>query len=292
VVGIPLGDSYTWTEARELGVTRAQIRVDGVPVSRGLYVSRSAEPDLVTLCRAWARVLPADAAFGLETAVALHGAGAGGLSPVHVVLQPRPVLPQRPGMQIHARRLVDEDVIDIAGVRVTSASQTFLDMAAGVHPAELLALGDAFLRLGRLDAAALDRRLSRAHRVRGIVRARQWAPHLTAGAASHPESTVRYWLLASDLPQPSVQVPIHDGRGRAVAHADLGYPEWKVALEYEGRHHAKREQFGRDIDRYSLMAADGWLVLRFAARHAIGGAVVVDRTRRALMSRGWRPRRS
>ena len=48
------------------------------------------------------------------------------------------------------------------------------------------------------------------------------------------------------------------------------------------------EQFGSDIDRYSLMAADGWLVLRFAARHLHAGTVV-DRTRRALVSRGWRP---
>jgi hypothetical protein len=37
------------------------------------------------------------------------------------------------------------------------------------------------------------------------------------------------------------------------------------------------------------MAADGWLVLRFAARHAENPTVVVDRTRRALVSRGWRP---
>ena len=74
-----------------------------------------------------------------------------------------------------------------------------------------------------------------------------------------------------------------------VAHGDLGYAEWRVLLEYEGRQHADADQFGRDIDRYSLMGADGWLVLRFAGRHVGGPTVVVDRTRRALLSRGWRP---
>jgi hypothetical protein len=190
---------------------------------------------------------------------------------------------------VHARRLAEEDVIDIDGLRVTSGAQTFLDMAAQLHPADLVALGDALLRAGRLDAAELVRRLDRAPRVRGIVRARAWAPHLTAGAGSHPESTLRYLLLASDLPEPAVQVPILDRWGRVVAHADLGYPAWKLALEYEGRQHAEGDQFGRDIDRYSLMAADGWLVLRFAARHTAGGVAVVERTRRALVSRGWRP---
>jgi very-short-patch-repair endonuclease len=96
-------------------------------------------------------------------------------------------------------------------------------------------------------------------------------------------------LLVSDLPEPEVQVAIHDRRGREVAHADLGYSRWKVALEYEGRHHADVEQFDRDIERYSLMAADGWLTLRFARQHLGGPTTVVDRTRRALLSRGWRP---
>ena len=84
-------------------------------------------------------------------------------------------------------------------------------------------------------------------------------------------------------------MPVHDRWGREVVHADLGYARWKVALEYEGRQHADPKQFDSDIDRYSLMAADGWLVLRFARRHLNGPWTVVERTRRALLSRGWRP---
>ena len=101
-------------------------------------------------------------------------------------------------------------------------------------------------------------------------------------AMSRPESLLRYWLLSSPLPDPQPQVPIHDRWGRIVAHGDLGYQEWSVLLEYEGRQHADVEQFGRDVDRYSLMGADGWLILRFAARHVGGPTVVVERTRRAL----------
>ena len=102
---------------------------------------------------------------------------------------------------------------------------------------------------------------------------------------------MRYWLLSSDLPDPEPQVPVLDRWGRAVAHGDLGYSRWKVLLEYEGRQHAERGQFRRDVDRYSLMSADGWLVLRFADHHLGGPHTVVERTRRALFSRGWRPGR-
>jgi very-short-patch-repair endonuclease len=81
---------------------------------------------------------------------------------------------------------------------------------------------------------------------------------------------------------------VFDRWGRIVAHADLGYPEWKVALEYEGRQHAEGRQFGRDLERYSLMAAGGWLLLRFGAPHLLRRTAVIERVAGALRSRGAR----
>lgn len=283
-----LGPMYTWQEAREAGARRTQVAADGVRVSRGLYLSRAVEPTLVMRCRAWARLLPWDAAFGLETAAALLGAPVEPPDQIQVVLRPRPVLPQRRGLSVHVRQLRSEDVVELDGLRISSPAQLFLDLAARLPAAELVAVGDHLRRSGVLTEAALQRRLARADRVRGVARARECAPILSPLAMSRPESLIRYWLVTSDLPDPRPQIPIVDRRGREVAHADLGYEQWRIVLEYEGRQHADAAQFGRDINRYSLMAADGWLVLRFAGRHLTGPAVVVERTRRALMSRGWR----
>jgi hypothetical protein len=286
--GIPLGESYTRREARIRGVTRGQIALDGQPIARGLYVTRALPATLAVRCRAWTRLLPPDSAFGLETAAALLGADLRPPSAVQVVLRPRPVLPRRAGLQVHVRDLREDDVLDANGVRVTTGAQTFLDLAARLAPAELVAVGDALLRAGKMTAEQVAARLARADGVRGVVRGRACAPLLTAKAHSRPESLVRYWLHAAGLPVPRPQIPVLDRWGREVAHADLGYEEWKVALEYEGRQHADPEQFGRDIDRYSLMAADGWLLLRYAGRHLARPATVVDRTQRALLSRGGR----
>jgi hypothetical protein len=286
---IELGTAYTWTGARDLGATRRQIAQDGVRIGRGLYLSYAVEPDLATRCRAWRLVLPGDVAFGLGTAAQLYGAPIEEPPTVHVVVPSRRQLPRRAGVTVHERLLAEEDVVVTGGLPLTSGPQTFLDLAARLPPAELVAVGDALLGAGEMDAGSLARRLERADRVRGVIRARECAPRLDGRAASRPESLVRHWLVTSDLPDPQVQVPVHDRWGREVTHADLGYPEWKVALEYEGRQHADPGQFGRDVDRYSLMAADGWLVLRFAARHLGSPVVVVERTRRALISRGWRP---
>jgi hypothetical protein len=285
---IRLAPRYTWRSARALGVTRSQIAFDGVPLARGLYISRSGPTDLAERCRAWALVLPPDAAFSHRTAAALLGAPITPPTAPHVSLTPRRVLPQRAGLAVHSRRLQPADVIEHLGLRLTAGAQTFLDLAPSVWPDELVAVGDALMRCGHLTAEELTERLARADRVRGVVRARACAPMLSPKAMSRPESLIRCWILMSDLPNPQLQIPIHDRWGDVRAHADLGFEEWKVALEYEGRQHAEADQFGRDIDRYSLMAADGWATLRFANRQLVSG-VVLDRTRRTLISRGWRP---
>jgi hypothetical protein len=101
--GISLGTSYTWSAALALGATPRQIAQDGVALGHGLYLSRAAEPTLAERCRAWTKVLPADAAFGLGTAAALLGAADPEPQALHVVLRPRSVLPQHTPLTVHAR---------------------------------------------------------------------------------------------------------------------------------------------------------------------------------------------
>ena len=289
VGGVSLPPAWTPAEARTAGLTRGRLRGSAyVRLAHGLTARLDDAVDEVERLRLLARVLPEDAAFSHATAAALLGAPVDPPARAHIALTPRRVLPQRAEFVTHARRLIDDDVMHHRGLRLTSGAQTFLDLAACLPPWELVAVGDALLRAEHLDGHSLAARLARAARVRGVARARDCAPLLSPLAMSRPESVIRYWLAASHLPTPAPQVPVSDRWCRPVAHADLGYEEWKIALEYEGRQHADHDQFGRDIDRYSLMAADGWLVLRFAGRHLHGPSVVLDRTRRALLSRGWR----
>jgi hypothetical protein len=287
---MPLPPSFSAASARAAGLTRAQLRGPGyVRLAHDLTIRLDDAIDERERLQLLARVLPADAAYSHLTAAAVLDAPFDSPSRPHVALTPRRVLPQHSAFVVHGRRLETQDVITQAGLRVTSGAQTFLDLASTLWAPDLVALGDALLRARHMTHASLVDRLARASRVRGVVRARACAPLLSPLSMSRPESWMRYWLLTSALPAPRPQVPVHDRWGAEVAHADLGYAEWKVALEYEGRQHADVDQFGRDIDRYSLMAADGWLVLRFARRHVGGPAVLVDRTRRALLTRGWRP---
>jgi hypothetical protein len=284
--------TFTAAQARAAGVSRNRLRGSSfLRLAHDLTAELVDAIDEVERLRLLARVLPDDAAFSHATAGALFGAPVDAPRRPHIALTPRRVLPQRAELVTHARRLTEEDVVVHRDLRLTSGAQTYLDLAAVLAPWDLVAVGDSLLRAGHLDRDGLMRRLVRAGRVRGVVRARDCAGLLSPLAMSRPESLMRYWLTASDLPDPQPQVPVQDGFGREIAHGDLGYPEWKLLLEYEGRQHAEADQFSRDVDRYSLMAADGWLVLRFAGRHVNGPTIVVNRTRRALISRGWHPLR-
>ena len=283
--GVHLPLAYTWTEARQRGATARQITQDGVRLGHGLYLSCSADPSLTARCSAGTRRLPPGAAFGLGTATALYGVGDPEQRTDHVVLSPRSELPQHAELTVHARRMVDEDVTERAGLQRTSGALTFLDMAALLPPADLLALGHLLMRVGVLDRGSLVRRLARADRVRGVVPAREWAPHLTGKAASPPESGLRYRLLVSDLPDPEVQVPVLDRWGRVAAHADLGYSRWKVALEYEGRQHGPSARRARAVrpGRRPLLA-DGRR--RLAGAALCGAACGQPRRRRRAHAAG------
>jgi hypothetical protein len=288
---VSLPPTFTAASARAAGLTRGRLRGPGfVRLSHDLTVRLDDAIDERERLLLLASVLPSDTAFSHATAAWLLGAPIDRPPRAHIALTPRRVLPQRADLVVHQRLLTADDVAVLPdGLRVTSGAQTFLDLSATLRPHDVVAMGDALLRAAHLTPEGLAGRLARADRVRGVIRARACAPLLSPLAMSRPESWMRYWLLTSDLPRPQPQVPIRDRWGREVAHGDLGYLERRVLMEYEGRHHADVDQFGRDIDRYSLMAADGWLVLRFAKRHVGGPTVVVDRTRRALLSRGWRP---
>jgi hypothetical protein len=288
VTATELPPVYSRSQAQAAGLSRGELRDDGVRVSRGVYVSRALPLTVHAMCQALVSVLPDTAAFSHHTAAGLLGAPVRHVRPPQVAVPPGAPRPRRRGLQVHVRHLDAEDVVRHRGLTVTSGVQTWLDLAATTPPDELVAVGDALYRAGHLSAAVLDGRLARAGSVRGVVRARSCAPLLTPDAASRPESLVRYWVHDSDLPELETQVPVHDAREELLLHADLGYSRWKIAVEYEGRQHADLRQFGLDIDRYSLMAANGWLVLRFGRAHLGRRVTVLDRVAGALLSRGAR----
>ena len=107
------------------------------------------------------------------------------------------------------------------------------------------------------------------------------------GVESPKETRSRLVIVDAGLPEPVVQFEVWvDGVLRAVI--DLAYPDWLIAIEYEGEHHlTDPEQWAKDIRRQELLESLGWIVSRGTkADRRGGGRALVRRLRAALARRG------
>ena len=63
------------------------------------------------------------------------------------------------------------------------------------------------------------------------------------------------------------QIPVKNRYGRVVRRIDMGYPEWKVGVEYDGEHHfTNPDDYANDIERLEFLADMGWNIVRVSAR--------------------------
>lgn len=77
------------------------------------------------------------------------------------------------------------------------------------------------------------------------------------------ETWLRLWIIDNGFPEPVVHPQVYCRINGVTLQPDLGYPEMKLAIEYEGDHHRTSPgQFNSDIERRQLLEAEGWTVLR------------------------------
>jgi very-short-patch-repair endonuclease len=103
------------------------------------------------------------------------------------------------------------------------------------------------------------------------------------GAESPQETRVRLVLVGAGLPKPETQIPFRDLHIRV----DMGWREWKVAVEYDGlQHWTDSRQRSWDIERSALLDTAGWVVIRVSAGMLKRPEVIVERVRAKLRAAG------
>lgn len=265
-------------------LTRHELRRWCTPVYRGVYARKGAELSLRN------RAIAAWLASGRKGVVA--GVAASGLHGAPWVDPNVPIelvgvrIRQQPGLVPRADRIAADEVTRVAGLPVTSRVRTVFDMGRHLERTAALERLDALMwnqRFSRSDVIALGERYPRAP---GLRRLLELLPLVDGGADSPRESRVRLWLLDAGLPQPETQIPVLQSGTRPVAWLDMGWREYKVAVEYDGDHHRKdRNQYVKDIARLRMLEALGWIVIRVIAEDK--PSEVVARVEDALISRGW-----
>ena len=263
-------------------VTRHELRRWYTAIYRGVYVPKGAEVSLRD------RAIAAWLASGRKGVVAgvaasaLHGAPwADPTHPIELVgVKCRP----QNGLVPRTERVADDEITRVSGLPVTTRVRTAFDLGRHLDRPEALARLDALMWNQEFSVDDVMRLAERYPRARGIRRLRELLPLVDRGAASPPESRIRLWLHDAGLPRPETQIPVLEG-SRPIAFLDMGWPEFKVAVEYDGDHHRKdRRQYVKDIARLRMLEAMGWIVIRVIAEER--PAEWLARVEAALVSRG------
>ncbi|MEU6204576.1 hypothetical protein ABZ814_13425 [Micromonospora musae] len=194
------------------------------------------------------------------------------------------------GLRVHHGEIAPEDVVDRAGILVTSPARTCWDVARWLDVVEAVVVIDGLLARRLTEVAALrEYALARAgHRGwRSLLRVVDLAD---AGAESPQESRTRVRLVLAGLPRPQTQYVVAEA-GRFIARLDLAWPDFKVAVEYDGLWHDDPEQFHRDRRRLNRLLGGDWIVLHLTARRLRDDFPgFVAEVRAALRARGPRGR--
>lgn len=187
----------------------------------------------------------------------------------------------------------------IDGLAFLGPVSAVLSMARDTDPDELVVLIDALitasehypdLRLPRrpfTTVAELTAFALRCRSTHGAAAFLAAVERARVGAESPQETRSRLAIVDGGLPEPVVQLEVWlDGVLRAVI--DLAYPDWLIAIEYEGEHHlTDPAQWAKDIRRHELLESLGWIVIRVTKTDLRGGGrALVRRVRAALARRG------
>jgi hypothetical protein len=145
---------------------------------------------------------------------------------------------------------------------------------------------DSLLRMRLVSNEQLAGYLAMRRGQRGCRLAERTFGLADAAAQSPQESRLRVRLILAGLPRPVAQFEVRLSDGRAY-HPDLAWPDFKVAVEYDGLWHADNEQFHRDRRRLNQLVGAGWLVLHVTSeRMRADFAGILHEVRAALAARG------
>lgn len=268
---------FTLDEAEAAGLKRShlwnRVNIDGV--SRGVYRPSDWDFELSAAARSLSAATPG-AWISHVTAARLHGSclppWLSDSNELHLSKPRQLPSVRRKGVIGHTVIASADEIEYVQGIKMSTRSRTWLDLARRLSVPDLVCMGDELVRIPRLEFeereapfTTLDalRKLVDRHKIlQGIVRAREALDLMRVGADSAPETLLRLAMLDAGIPEPELQVKLRKNDLFSPS-ADLGFRDRRVAIQYDGGHHLEREQIFSDRRRDKAFEAAGWTVLKF-----------------------------
>lgn len=193
------------------------------------------------------------------------------------------------GVLIHRNKLRDDEVGVVHELPVTTPARTAFDIGRRKGLERAIIRVDALANATGLKAGDVMRLADTRRGARGMVQLRRVLALMDGGSESPQETRTRLLLIAAGFPKPQTQILVVDEYGSFVGRIDMGWAEFKVCVEYDGRQHwDDPAQHAYDIDRLAELTAHGWLIIR-VSRDLLRYRphVFLARVRDAMQARGW-----
>lgn len=287
---LPLDAAFTPDAAFRVGISRGHLAALVASghvrrVFRGVYAAAQAPDSIRFRTDALALVVPRGAVITDRTAGWLHGVpilqrGAHVVAPPLDLCQLGDTRTVRPGVSGGRRLIIEDDIVGIGDLRVTSPVRTACDLGRRLWRFDALAALDGFLRIGTAhdDILALSERFKG---FRGVRQLRALAPLADGRAESPGESALRLHWYDAGLPRPDLQHEVRDpSSGRVLFRLDVPDPEVRFVAEYDGEeHHSAPKDRAHDQERRQILEDQfAWRVL-VCTKHDVYGQAsgLIDR---------------
>jgi hypothetical protein len=273
-------EPFLGSEALACGaLSRHELRTRYRAVFPNVYLSNDAELSLERrISAAWLWSKRTATIVG-AAAAALHGAK---WIPDNVPVELIHTNPRPPhGVLVRRDALMDGETQVMDGRAVTTPERTAFDIGRRGAVRSAVVRLDALARATGLKVNDVLR-VAKCHpRAPGLRRLESALELVDPGAQSPRESYLRLLLNDAGLPRPQTQIPVLGVDGIPVAHLDLGWEDYLVAVEYDGDHHrTDRRQYVKDVRRLEMLELMGWIIVRVVAEDS--PAATVRRVRAAL----------
>jgi very-short-patch-repair endonuclease len=164
------------------------------------------------------------------------------------------------GIVIHRGTIAEDEMQLLGRLRCTTPARTAYDLGRRVPGDTGIIRVDALLNATGCTVGQVERIGQWYPGARGLRQLRAALALVDGGAESPKETELRLLLIRDGLPRPVTQ--IREGKRRI----DMGWPQWKVGVEYDGEHHwTDARSHARDIERLEFLAARGWTIVRVSA---------------------------
>lgn len=256
-----MGEAVLGSEAVASGVvTRGQLRWNYRTIYPDVYLPRDVAPTMATKAAGAWLWSGRRAVITGRAAASLHGAlWVDDSAPVELVWANNhsPV-----GIITHRDRITDDEICELRGIAVASVARTALDLGRKLPRDDAVKYLDALARATGITKEDVEPLTKRYAGTKGVRLCRQSVELMDGGSQSPKETWLRLLLIDDGYPRPQTQIPLYE-YGLPVAHLDMGWPQIRVSVEYDGdQHRTDRATYVKDMRRAELIERLGWLNVR------------------------------